>query len=180
MSAIACNAKSLYEYSSDATDELDLVPGDLLQVLVKHDDDWWYVRHQNGREGLIPSNYVEILPADTLSTSLTDERDTMVLPSGWDSAVDTRTNETYYYNLETGAVQWNFPKTSLESTSERSRMNYMEEDRTSSTLSSPPTKTFISSTMNKKVQNNTASSDDDILEFRRLREEADAKLNALR
>ena len=36
MSAIACNAKSLYEYSSDATDELDLVPGDLLQVLRGH------------------------------------------------------------------------------------------------------------------------------------------------
>ena len=35
MSTIACNAKSLYEYSSDATDELDLVPGDLLPVLVK-------------------------------------------------------------------------------------------------------------------------------------------------
>jgi hypothetical protein len=179
MSAIACNAKSLYEYCSDASDELDLFPGDLLQVLVKHDDDWWYVRHQNGREGLIPSNYVEILPADT-SSALTDESDpTLVLPSGWDSAVDTRTNETYYYNLETGAVQWNFPKASLESNYEGNRLNYIEDDA-SSTLSSLPKKMLIATTNNRKLQNNIASSDDDILEFRRLREEADAKLNALR
>ena len=55
-----------YDYSSRTDDDLGFKKGDLLYVINKDDDGWWYARSKHtGQEGYIPSNYVlEYNPLD--------------------------------------------------------------------------------------------------------------------
>ena len=51
---------SLYDYKAQRNDELDLVKGDEILVLVKESENWWMgelVRSK--RQGYFPANYVE-------------------------------------------------------------------------------------------------------------------------
>ncbi|XP_038134333.1 jouberin isoform X2 [Cyprinodon tularosa] len=41
--------------------ELDLEPGDVIQVLFKEDESWWFGRQADGQEGYFPSACVELL-----------------------------------------------------------------------------------------------------------------------
>lgn len=54
-----CKAKALFSFeSSPETDELSITPGDILQILEKNEDGWWYAK--NGEmTGFIPHNYVQ-------------------------------------------------------------------------------------------------------------------------
>ncbi|XP_024124680.1 uncharacterized protein si:dkey-97a13.12 [Oryzias melastigma] len=49
------------EYRSRWPKELDLNPGDLIQVLFKEDETWWFGRLVNGDEGYFPVACVELL-----------------------------------------------------------------------------------------------------------------------
>ena len=53
-----------YAYAAVNADELTLVKGDVLDVLIVHDDGWALVRNQEGSRGVVPYNYtIEHKPA---------------------------------------------------------------------------------------------------------------------
>jgi len=51
---------ALYDYKSQRGDELDLVKGDQIKVLVKENESWWMGELvKNKQEGYFPANYVQ-------------------------------------------------------------------------------------------------------------------------
>ncbi|KAI9597232.1 Peroxin 13, N-terminal region-domain-containing protein [Syncephalis fuscata] len=59
-------ARALYDFQGDHAAELNLQRGDLIAILSRHDaqgqpSQWWRGRLRDGRIGLFPANYVEIL-----------------------------------------------------------------------------------------------------------------------
>jgi len=145
-------AVCLFDYVASEEDELDLVKDEVLEVLVKHEDGWLTAKTQGGKMGLIPSNYVflEMKTAKTKAAAY--------LPPGWESAIDSDSGERYYYNKATGQVQWDSPDGINSRTSIGTKSNGKAGAGNSSATA--PT--------------------GDLIEFKRLREEADAKLAALR
>lgn len=55
-------------YRSRWSKELDLEQGELVQVLFKEDQSWWFGRLANGREGYFPAACVEPLACSSGST----------------------------------------------------------------------------------------------------------------
>ena len=53
-------AKALYVYEASEADELSLKVGDIIVIKSKEDEGWW-IGSCNGKTGLFPSNYVEVL-----------------------------------------------------------------------------------------------------------------------
>ncbi|XP_062253329.1 jouberin isoform X1 [Platichthys flesus] len=49
---------SLYDYRADRSDELTLRCGDVIHVLYKDNDNWWFGRLVNGQQGYFPVSYV--------------------------------------------------------------------------------------------------------------------------
>ncbi|XP_073726052.1 jouberin isoform X2 [Misgurnus anguillicaudatus] len=49
---------SLYEYRANRSDELSIRRGDVIHVLYKDNDSWWFGRLVNGQEGYFPASYV--------------------------------------------------------------------------------------------------------------------------
>ncbi|KAJ8353196.1 hypothetical protein SKAU_G00207630 [Synaphobranchus kaupii] len=49
---------SLYDYSANRSDELTVRRGDVIHVLYKDNDNWWFGRLANGQQGYFPANYV--------------------------------------------------------------------------------------------------------------------------
>ncbi|KAL4624023.1 jouberin [Arapaima gigas] len=49
---------SLYDYSAGRSDELSVCRGDVIQVLYKDNDNWWFGRLAGGQQGYFPANYV--------------------------------------------------------------------------------------------------------------------------
>ncbi|XP_035271774.1 jouberin isoform X2 [Anguilla anguilla] len=49
---------SLYDYSANRSDELTVRRGDVIHVLYKDNDNWWFGRMANGQQGYFPANYV--------------------------------------------------------------------------------------------------------------------------
>lgn len=56
--------KALYDCNPDRNDELGFKEGDKLVITAKLNDDWWrgYVEGIKNKEGVIPVNYVEVIP----------------------------------------------------------------------------------------------------------------------
>jgi len=52
-------AKGLYPFQGQSPDELSFQPGDILNV-INQNGDWW-MAEMNGRQGLIPANYVQLI-----------------------------------------------------------------------------------------------------------------------
>ncbi|XP_078662081.1 nectin-4-like isoform X1 [Branchiostoma floridae x Branchiostoma belcheri] len=61
-------AKALYNYSPLDEDELRLCIGDIIEVIKGEGDGWWF-GYLNGRVGMFPSNYVEVLSSDDRRTN---------------------------------------------------------------------------------------------------------------
>lgn len=87
-------AIAIHSYTPTEVDELELVEGEILLVLQQQEDEWWLVKKGN-LVGLIPSTHVSI-------TSVTNPSAPNLLPSGWDSCIDEKTGEKYYFNEITG------------------------------------------------------------------------------
>uniref|UniRef100_A0A8C7T9V4 Jouberin n=1 Tax=Oncorhynchus mykiss TaxID=8022 RepID=A0A8C7T9V4_ONCMY len=49
---------SLYDYSATRSDELTVQRGDVIYVLYKDNDNWWFGRLANGQQGYFPATYV--------------------------------------------------------------------------------------------------------------------------
>lgn len=50
--------KAIYPYQAQRSDELSFDEGDTLYILEKNEDGWWKAKC-SGKQGLIPSNYIE-------------------------------------------------------------------------------------------------------------------------
>ncbi|XP_072266327.1 jouberin, partial [Pyxicephalus adspersus] len=61
---------ALYDYTAHRSDELSLHRSDIIHVLYKDNDNWWFGILQNGQQGYFPANYVaaEILYDEDLQT----------------------------------------------------------------------------------------------------------------
>ena len=57
-------AVAKHDFSATADDELSFRRGDILKVLNMEDDINWFRAEFDGREGLIPSNYIEMKKHD--------------------------------------------------------------------------------------------------------------------
>ena len=63
-------AKVTFDYEPENPDELKLTVGDILTVIKKEEEGWWE-GDLNGKTGMFPSNFVEVLPnAEELPTSV--------------------------------------------------------------------------------------------------------------
>ncbi|MGH0140565.1 UNVERIFIED_CONTAM: hypothetical protein FKN15_030492 [Acipenser sinensis] len=49
---------ALYDYTANRSDELTIHRGEIIQVLYKDNDNWWFGRLANGQQGYFPANYV--------------------------------------------------------------------------------------------------------------------------
>ncbi|KAM8913694.1 jouberin [Spinachia spinachia] len=49
---------SLYDYTANRSDELNLCRGDVIQVLYKDNDNWWFGHLANGQQGYFLASYV--------------------------------------------------------------------------------------------------------------------------
>ncbi|CAJ0931927.1 unnamed protein product [Ranitomeya imitator] len=49
---------ALYDYSAHRSDELSIQRSDIIHVLYKDNDNWWFGSLQNGHQGYFPANYV--------------------------------------------------------------------------------------------------------------------------
>jgi len=63
--------KAIYDYQEQEPDELSFHAGDIVYVLDQTDDDWWRARCK-GREGLVPSNHLEVASTDGSTSPLHD------------------------------------------------------------------------------------------------------------
>ena len=51
---------ALYDYNAQRSDELDLVKGDEILVLIRENENWWMGElARNKRQGYFPANYVQ-------------------------------------------------------------------------------------------------------------------------
>ena len=56
---------AIYDYSATQRDELTISVDDVIEVYEKGEDDWWRgARVDQGKVGLFPANYVQILNED--------------------------------------------------------------------------------------------------------------------
>uniref|UniRef100_A0ACB8GBZ6 Uncharacterized protein n=1 Tax=Sphaerodactylus townsendi TaxID=933632 RepID=A0ACB8GBZ6_9SAUR len=49
---------ALYDYTAHRSDELTIHCRDIIQVLYKDNDNWWFGTLMNGQQGYFPANYV--------------------------------------------------------------------------------------------------------------------------
>ena len=50
----------MYDYEPNTPEELELAVGRVIKVVEKFDDGWWNAEY-NGKTGLVPSSYMELL-----------------------------------------------------------------------------------------------------------------------
>ena len=60
-------AKVAFSYAADNIDELSLEPGQIVEVLAEEEEGWWRGK-MGGKEGVFPSNFVEIIEEATEPT----------------------------------------------------------------------------------------------------------------
>lgn len=49
---------SLYDYTANRSDELTVRRGDVINVLYKDNDSWWFGQLASGQQGYFPATYV--------------------------------------------------------------------------------------------------------------------------
>lgn len=57
--AAQIHVKAKFNFVGNDPEDLSFKKGDILTILKKEEEDWWFARHSNGSEGLIPKPYVE-------------------------------------------------------------------------------------------------------------------------
>ena len=45
----------------DDPEDLSFKKGDILEVIRKDEEEWWFAKHEDGRQGSIPVPYVQIV-----------------------------------------------------------------------------------------------------------------------
>lgn len=73
--------KATYDFQSDQPGDLPFRNGDLIAILSKQDpitkgsSDWWQGRTQEGKVGIFPMNYVQVIPRHEDSVSIPNSAD---------------------------------------------------------------------------------------------------------
>eukprot|EP00058_Branchiostoma_floridae_P013863 XP_002599351.1 hypothetical protein BRAFLDRAFT_200175 [Branchiostoma floridae] len=55
-------AMAKYDFKATAEDELSFAKGSILKILNLEYDQNWYKAEQNGKEGFVPKNYIQMKP----------------------------------------------------------------------------------------------------------------------
>ncbi|EPY50183.1 App1 protein [Schizosaccharomyces cryophilus OY26] len=63
----------IYDYSPEEENELELTEGEKIQILDFVDEGWWFGENSNGKQGLFPSNYVELLQEEKIAPAQAPE-----------------------------------------------------------------------------------------------------------
>jgi len=53
--------RALYDFQAENPDELSFSTGQVIDIVSQENSDWW-TGILNGREGIFPANYVELIP----------------------------------------------------------------------------------------------------------------------
>lgn len=66
---------ALYSFSSQNDEELNFQKGERLEVIDRpvNDPEWWRARNASGDTGLVPKNYVQVVPKDSGTPEATDQ-----------------------------------------------------------------------------------------------------------
>lgn len=56
-----------HTHTQDDPEDLTFKKGDVMTVLRKDEDEWWFAKHEDGRTGSIPVPYVQIVSASVMS-----------------------------------------------------------------------------------------------------------------
>ena len=56
----SCFSPNILKLQDDPED-LSFKKGDILEVLRKDEEEWWFAKHEDGRQGSIPVPYVQIV-----------------------------------------------------------------------------------------------------------------------
>ncbi|XP_050297814.1 growth factor receptor-bound protein 2 isoform X1 [Anthonomus grandis grandis] len=83
-----------HEFVATADDELSFKRGQILKVLNMEDDMNWYRAELDGKEGLIPSNYIEMKPHDWYYGRITRSDSERLLLNKHEGAFLIRISET--------------------------------------------------------------------------------------
>ncbi|KAJ8101299.1 hypothetical protein POJ06DRAFT_93964 [Lipomyces tetrasporus] len=69
--------KALYDFDAQGDDEVTIREGDDVFILDdQKSDEWWMIRHSlSGKEGVVPSSYIEVIKKAVRSSSLRPEED---------------------------------------------------------------------------------------------------------
>ena len=90
--------QALYSYAAGYSDELSFQEGDILTLSELVDDGMWWHATLEGKSGLAPANYIEVIKNPVVMNF----RDQVGDSDEWDSSDDTgcgsRGTITYYYN----------------------------------------------------------------------------------
>lgn len=54
-------ARAEYDYEAQEDNEISFIEGEILTNIEKLDPDWWLVTNSKGQQGLVPSNYLQII-----------------------------------------------------------------------------------------------------------------------
>ena len=183
--SIICTAAALYDYVAGDDDEHSLNKGEVVNVISKQEDGWWNVIKTSGtavgKEGLIPSNYVYVKVNASENKEMAP---TSYLPPGWESSIDKESGERYYYNKASGQVQWSAPGAGGDSGDDHPKVqlnNFMEHKAQGARNDNHGN----TSTVGRSVKGHSGAgavkmTSSDLADFKRLREDADAKLADLR
>lgn len=54
-------ARALYDYDADDETEISFLPGDVICEIDMFDEGWWTGKAPDGRTGMFPANYVQLI-----------------------------------------------------------------------------------------------------------------------
>ncbi|XP_070698228.1 jouberin [Pempheris klunzingeri] len=81
---------SLYDYRANRSDELTIRRGDVIQVLYKDNDNWWFGRLANGQQGYFLASYVADQRDSNEGASQSAEAHTALSEGSFDRSTPTR------------------------------------------------------------------------------------------
>ena len=87
--------QTVYPYTAQQHDELSFPEGVLIGLVRQADGDWWEGQYE-GKTGLVPGNYIDIIQ----SPVRVDTRDQISSSDEWDSSEndEDKGKLTYYFN----------------------------------------------------------------------------------
>ncbi len=71
----------LFDFKAETNEDLDMREGDTITVIRKLNDNWFQAMHDDGRIGLCPVNFVELIPSEPPSTPVTPSKNNSNLPT---------------------------------------------------------------------------------------------------
>ena len=76
-------AKVIFSYDAKKEDELTLKVGDIVDILRVTEEDGWWSGQLGSKEGLFPSNYVEVIEYEHVAEANNSAAETKHSKLGW-------------------------------------------------------------------------------------------------